>query len=100
MLLAVHHLYPSLNPYTAPFFQLSYYQPTTGDYVQGWDDIYFIASSAIAFIAIRAIVIDWILQPLAQSCGLKRKASVRLAEQGWLCLYYGFFWSLGMVRTT
>ncbi|OJZ87089.1 hypothetical protein ASPFODRAFT_59552 [Aspergillus luchuensis CBS 106.47] len=96
MLLAVHHLYPSLNPYTTPFFQLSYYQPATGDYVQGWDDIYFIASSAIAFIAIRAIVIDWMLQPLAQRCGLKRKASVRLAEQGWLCLYYGFFWSLGM----
>ncbi|PYH97576.1 longevity-assurance protein [Aspergillus ellipticus CBS 707.79] len=96
MLLAVHHLYPSLNPYTAPFFQLSYYQPASGDYVQGWDDVFFVASSAVAFMAIRAMIMDWILQPLAQSYGLKKKASVRLAEQGWLAVYYGFFCSLGM----
>ncbi|KAF9887597.1 sphingosine N-acyltransferase lag1 [Aspergillus nanangensis] len=96
MLLAVHHLYPSLRPYTSPFFELSYYQPAQGVYVQGWDDIYFVASSAIAFTAIRAITIDWILRPLAQRVGLKRKASVRFAEQGWLWLYYGFFWTFGM----
>ncbi|KAA8649200.1 hypothetical protein EYZ11_003765 [Aspergillus tanneri] len=96
MLLAVHHLYPSLRPYTTPFFQLSYYQPEQGHYVQGWDDIYFVASSAIAFTAIRAITIDWILQPIARRAGLKRKASVRFAEQGWGWLYYGFFLSFGM----
>ncbi|OJK02575.1 hypothetical protein ASPACDRAFT_76986 [Aspergillus aculeatus ATCC 16872] len=96
MLLAVHHLYPSLNPYTTPFFQLSYYQPASGDYVQGWDDVCFVASSAVVFIAIRAILIDWVLRPIAQHWGLKRKASLRLAEQGWLCLYYGFICSLGM----
>ena len=99
MLLAVHHLYPSLRPYTAPFFQLSYYQASQGIYVQGWDDIYFVASSAIAFTAIRAIVIDWVLRPIAMHAGLKRKASVRFAEQGWMWLYYAFFWTFGMVRT-
>lgn len=99
MLLAVHHLYPSLRPYTAPFFQLSYYQASQGVYVQGWDDIYFVASSAIAFTAIRAIVIDWVLRPIAMHAGLKRKASVRFAEQGWMWLYYAFFWTFGMVRT-
>lgn len=98
MLLACHNLYPSLRPYTTPFFQLSYYQPSQGVYVQGWDDIYFVISSAIAFTAIRAITIDWVLQPLARKTGLKRKASVRFAEQGWLWLYYGFFWTFGMVR--
>ncbi|KAL3480040.1 TLC domain-containing protein [Aspergillus californicus] len=96
MLLAVHHLYPSLSPYTTPFFQMSYYQPSQGVYIQGWDDIYFVVSSVFAFTAIRAIAIEWVIQPLAMWHGLKRKASIRLAEQGWMCLYYGFFWSFGM----
>ncbi|EAU34663.1 conserved hypothetical protein [Aspergillus terreus NIH2624] len=96
MLLAVHHLYPSLRPYTTPFFELSYYQPSQGVYVQGWNDVYFVASAAIAFTAIRAITIDWILRPVASRCGLKRKTSVRFAEQGWQWLYYAFFWTFGM----
>ncbi|KAJ5610195.1 hypothetical protein N7510_006914 [Penicillium lagena] len=95
-LLALHNLYPSLRPYTQPFFELSYYVPSKGQYVQGWDDIYFVASGIIAFTAIRAIAIEWILQPLARYAGLKRKASVRFAEQAWLFMYDGFFWSLGM----
>lgn len=98
MLLACHNLYPSLRPYTTPFFQLSYYQPLQDVYVQGWDDLYFVLSSAIAFTAIRAITIEWVFQPLARKAGLKRKASVRFAEQGWLWVYYGFFWTFGMVR--
>lgn len=97
MLLAVHNLYPSLRPYTAPFFQLSYYDPSKDAYVQGLDDAYFVFSSAIAFTAIRAIAIDWVFQPLAHYAGLKKKASVRFAEQAWLFVYYGFFWSFGMV---
>ncbi|KAL5363952.1 TLC domain-containing protein [Aspergillus floccosus] len=96
MLLAVHHLYPSLRPYTTPFFELSYYQPSQGVYVQGLNDIYFVASAAIAFTAIRAITIDWILRPVASRCGLKRKTSIRFAEQGWQWLYYAFFWTFGM----
>ncbi|KAL2863078.1 putative longevity-assurance protein (LAC1) [Aspergillus lucknowensis] len=96
MILAVHHLYPSLSPYTTPFFQLSYYQPTQGLYIQGRDDVYFVASSVLAFTAIRAMAIEWVLQPMAQKLGLKRKASIRFAEQGWMGMYYGFFWTFGM----
>lgn len=95
-LLAVHNLYPALRPYTTPFFQLSYYQATKDSYVQGWDDVYFVISSALLFTAIRAIAIAWILQPVARYIGLKKKAALRFAEQGWLCMYYGFFWSFGM----
>lgn len=99
MLLACHNLYPSLRPYTTPFFQLSYPHPSSPDvYTQGWDDIYFVISSAFAFTAIRAIAIDWVFQPVARKAGLKRKASVRFAEQGWLWVYYGFFWTFGMVN--
>lgn len=98
MLLAIHNLYPSLRPYTTPFFQLSYYDPSKDSYVQGLDDVYFVISGAIAFTAVRAIIIDWIFQPVARFLGLKKKkASVRFAEQAWLILYYGFFWSFGMV---
>lgn len=97
MLLAVHNLYLSLRPYTTPFFQLSYYSPSQGVYVQGWDDIYFVASSAIAFTAIRAIAIDWVFRPAGMVAGLKEKTSVRFAEQAWMGLYYGVFWSYGMV---
>ncbi|KAL4899136.1 hypothetical protein BDW74DRAFT_163929 [Aspergillus multicolor] len=96
MLLAVHHLYPSLSPYTTPFFQLSYYQPSQGAYIQGWDDIYFVISSVFAFTAIRAMAMEWVFVPWAQSQGLRKKASIRLAEQGWMCLYYAAFWTVGM----
>ena len=100
MLLAIHNLYPSLRPYTAPFFQLSYYNSSQDAYVQGWDDVYFVFSSILAFTAIRAIVIDWIFTPIARYAGLKKKASVRFAEQAWLVVYDGFFWSFGMVGIT
>lgn len=97
MLLALHNLYPSLRPYTQPFFELSYHDPVSNTYVQGWDDIYFVFSATLALTAVRAIIIEWILQPLGRSLGLKRKAALRLAEQGWQVLYYGFIWTVGLV---
>lgn len=96
-LLAAHNLYPTLRPYTAPFFQLSYYQPSEGVYVQGFDDVYFVISSAITFTAVRATAIEWIFRPAARYAGLKRKASNRFAEQAWMWMYYAFFWTFGMV---
>lgn len=96
MLVAVHNLYPSLSTYTAPFFELSYYQPSQGLYTQGRNDIYFVISSIVTFTAVRAIAIEWILQPLARKAGLKKKAALRFGEQGWLIMYDGFFWSFGM----
>lgn len=98
MLLALHNLYPSLRPYTQPFFQLSYYDAASDSYVQGWDDVYFVFSAAVALTGIRAIVIEWMIQPMARSAGLKRKQAVRVAEQGWNAMYYSFIWGVGMVR--
>ena len=97
MLLALHNLYPSLRPYTQPFFELSYHDPASNTYVQGWNDVYFVASATLALTAIRAIVIEWMIQPLGRLLGLKRKAALRLAEQGWQALYYGFVWAIGLV---
>lgn len=97
MLLALHNLYPSLRPYTQPFFELSYYDPTSNTYIQGWHDLYLVVSAALALTAIRAIVIERVIQPIGRSLGLKRKAALRLAEQGWQVLYYGFIWAIGLV---
>ena len=99
MLLALHNLYPSLRPYTQPFFQLSYYNQSGDYYVQGWDDVYFVISAALALTAVRAFAIEWVLQPLARRAGLKRKGSVRFAEQGWQAMYYGSIWAVGLVCT-
>jgi acyl-CoA-dependent ceramide synthase len=98
MLLALHNLYPSLRPYTQPFFQLSYYDAASNSYVQGWEDVYFVFSAAVALTGIRAIVIEWMIQPMARSAGLKRKQAVRVAEQSWNAMYYSFIWGVGMVR--
>ncbi|OJD27997.1 hypothetical protein ACJ73_00603 [Blastomyces percursus] len=96
MIFALHNLYPSLRPYTSPFLQLPHYQPEKGTYVQGWDDIYFAMGGVLAFTAVRAIAVEWIFQPLARGYGLKHKAAVRLAEQGWLLVYYFGFWTYGV----
>jgi acyl-CoA-dependent ceramide synthase len=97
MLLALHNLYPSLRPYTQLFFELSYHDPASNTYVPGWGDVCFVISATLALTAIRAIVIEWVIQPLGRSMGLKRKAALRLAEQGWQVLYYGFIWAIGLV---
>lgn len=97
ILLTIHNLYPMARSHTAPFFLLSYYQPSQGVYVQGWDDIYFVIGSIVCFTAYRAIAIEWIFMPLAERAGLKKKACIRFAEQGWQLVYFGVFWSLGMV---
>ncbi|WEW55537.1 TRAM superfamily transporter protein [Emydomyces testavorans] len=96
MIFAIHNLYPSLRPYTSPLLSLPHYRSANGTYVQGLEDISFMMSLIVAFTAIRAIAIDWILLPIAHQLGLKSKTAVRFAEQGWLLVYYIVFWSYGM----
>jgi hypothetical protein len=82
MLLALHNLYPSLRPYTQPFFQLSYYNESSNSYVQGWT---MSTSSSVlpSHSPVSALSsLNGVLQPLARACGLKRKESIRIAEQG------------------
>ncbi|KAI9676122.1 MAG: sphingosine N-acyltransferase lag1 [Caeruleum heppii] len=51
----------------------------------------------ILFTGLRAGVMDFILLPLARWGGVgSKKGRIRFAEQAWLLLYYGVFWSLGM----
>lgn len=76
---------------------MSYYNPDTGLYTQGKDDIYFVISAIFAFTAVRCIFMDWIFIPFARHSGLKRKTSIRFAEQAWLVCYDLTYWSYGMV---
>lgn len=58
------------------------------------------AGWVVLFTALRAITIEWFLTPLAKYMRVTPvKNQLRVAEQGWLVLYYGIFWTLGMVHT-
>ncbi len=98
----LHILSPQLRPHIGKFFSLSYASSTSQQkiYTQGADDIYFITAWIIFFTALRAIVIDWGLQPLAKVLGVPKKSHLRFAEQGWLFLYYSMLWALGMVSSS
>ena len=99
MLLALTHLcFPRARRHTRKFFQLSYYNPSSGKYALGWDDLPLVFYWLIVFTGLRVAVMDYVLVPLAQMAGIeKKKDKVRFAEQGWSFVYYIAFWSLGMV---
>jgi acyl-CoA-dependent ceramide synthase len=86
------------RPYTSKFFTLSHYNPNTGKYAIGHDDVFFMTFCIVLFSGLRAGVMDYILAPLARMWGLSKKKEVtRFAEQGWMLIYYSIFWPLGMV---
>lgn len=95
-LVVAHVHFPHAKGWTRKFLALSY--PDGNSYRQGQDDLYFVSSWFMIFLVLRAIVIDYILQPAAAALGVERKSQMRFAEQGWLALYYLVFWSMGMVR--
>ncbi|EON64538.1 hypothetical protein W97_03771 [Coniosporium apollinis CBS 100218] len=98
LLLALTHLcFPRARRRTQKFFTLSYHDPSTGQYTQGWDDLSLVSFWIVIFTGLRAAVMDYILKPYARWGGVdKPKARVRFAEQAWLFLYYSIFWTLGM----
>lgn len=58
--------------------------------------MYLVASCVVYFTAMRAFMLDYVLLPLAEFCGIsKRKGKVRFAEQAYLLLYYIIYWSWG-----
>ncbi|KAI9729845.1 MAG: sphingosine N-acyltransferase lag1 [Cirrosporium novae-zelandiae] len=97
LLFLTHGMIPRARRHTTKFFTLSYYNQATGEYAIGWNDINMIFFYIIVFTGLRAVVIDYLLIPLAEWAGInKRKDKTRFAEQAWIFVYYGAFWSLGM----
>ena len=93
-----HISFPRARHSTRKFYQLSYYDPATGKYAAGWDDLYMVLYSIIVLTGLRAATLDYILLPLAHSSGVtRRKEKIRFAEQAWILVYGSIFWSLGMV---
>ena len=101
LLLALTHLcFPRARRHTRKFFDLSYYDPTSGRYTLGWDDIFMVFYWVVVFTGLRVAVMDYILMPLAETANItKKKERIRFAEQAWISIYDGAFWSLGMVWT-
>ncbi|KAL8383423.1 hypothetical protein RB595_006940 [Gaeumannomyces hyphopodioides] len=83
--------------YADKFATLSYYNPRTGLYAVGMDDLCFVAFLVLVLTGLRAGLMQHILSPLAQWLGATgTRQRTRFAEQGWMFLYYLCFWPLGL----
>ncbi|KAK5076745.1 Sphingosine N-acyltransferase lag1 [Lithohypha guttulata] len=97
LLCFAHMFFPQTQHHTQKFFRISYLNESTGKYALGWDDIFFVFYWIIVFTGLRCISMDYILSPLAEACGIrKKKAKVRFAEQAWILIYPAFTWTTGM----
>jgi len=97
LLSLTHALFPSLRDVTSSFFSLSYAVEESAQYAQGPRDAYFVLGFVVYFTALRAVMLDYVLLPVAAACGIsKPKVKVRFAEQAYLLLYYGFYWTWGL----
>jgi acyl-CoA-dependent ceramide synthase len=86
------------RPYTSKFFALSYYNPRTGQYAAGLNDLFFMTFCIVLFTGLRASAMEHVLAPLAKRWGIsKRKDATRFSEQAWLLIYCSIVWPLGMV---
>jgi very-long-chain ceramide synthase len=97
ILFSIHTSFPHARHHTRKFFRISYFNPDTGNFALGWDDIWFVFYWIIVFTGARCMVMDYVLSPLAQWGGIKKKkAKIRFAEQAWIMLYCCLFWGIGM----
>ncbi|KAK3331254.1 TLC domain-containing protein [Apodospora peruviana] len=96
-LLFLAHGMPRARAHTSKYFMLSYYNPNSGKYGIGYDDVYLVAFCVTLFTLLRASVMEYILAPFAKSQRIsKAKDVTRFSEQAWLFVYYCVFWTLGV----
>lgn len=81
------------------FIYLSYLNPSTGDYLKGNDDIFYVAFWVLVWSSLREILIRMVWKPVGRFCGIDDRHKLqRFAEQGWNLAYYTTFWCMGIVR--
>ncbi|KAK4244211.1 TLC domain-containing protein [Corynascus novoguineensis] len=96
-LLFLAHGMPRARDYTAKYFNLSYYNPSTGNYGLGWADGHVVLFCIVLLTGLRAATMEYILAPFAKAQGIsKRKDITRFSEQAWMSIYYAVFWPLGL----
>lgn len=98
LLTLTHICFPKARRHTHKFVELSYYNPESGRYTSGWDDVWIVTFWFVLLTGLRAAVMDFVLKPMARWGGISNpKDVVRFAEQGWLLFYVPASWSIGMV---
>ncbi|KAK9450846.1 TLC domain-containing protein [Limtongia smithiae] len=96
ILLLVHFLFPYQH-ITSKFLLLSHKVQSSGLYVKGPDDAYFVFTYIAVFTLLRAVAMDYVFLPFARVYGISDSGRrLRFAEQAWLCTYDSFFASLGI----
>ncbi|KAI0146141.1 longevity-assurance protein [Xylariaceae sp. FL1272] len=96
-LFTAHTCIPQARPFTSRFITLSGFNPKTGKYAIGHDDLYFVLFCIVLFTGIRAGSMRYILAPFARRWGISKEKTVnRFSEQGWMILYNAVFWTTGM----
>ena len=93
---SVHSFIPVVRPYTKPLYRLSY-PVGNGQYLQGSADTSFVLGWLVLISAIRATIIEGVYQFVTKYQIIARKTRMRFAEQGFLLLYAGASFSIGMV---
>ena len=96
----IHFLAPAnsnLYETTRKFYAVSHYNPETGLYGKGLDDVLIVSFWIVMFTFIRAVMMDFVFIPYARYSGIPRKGSIRFGEQAWSFVYATVFWTLGMV---
>ena len=99
LLLSLTHMsFPRARAHTRKFFELSYYNPSSGRYAKGWDDAAYVSCWVVVFAGLRVAVMEYIFSPLAEAGGIvKKKEKIRFAEQAWVFVYNSASWSMGVV---
>ncbi|PNP59756.1 hypothetical protein THARTR1_00635 [Trichoderma harzianum] len=97
LLFLSHLMMPRSRVYTRPYFELSHYNPDTGLYANGKNDLYLVTFFVVFFTGLRHAVMSFVLCPLARRGGISKKKDVaRFSEQAWNIIHYSVFWPLGL----
>lgn len=100
ILLTLHFASPvdsELHNLTKKFYSVTYYNPVTGMYGKGKDDVYLVLFWVVILVILRVVVMDYIASPWARMQGMGKKGAIRFAEQAWSAVYYFFSFAIGMV---
>ena len=98
-LVTLHLFVP--QSYTAKFFSLSHFNPSTQLYNKGPGDWPFVTTWVLFFTLLRAILMRFIFQPFFHKFAPHPtiRTATRFAEQAWSVSYYSISFSVGLYIT-